>query len=156
MELQNFLSLKNILNLTAFVLMAAGMCYLRLWYTLFLFFGVALLLTLVQRKRSYCYYLCPLGSVQDWMKGRETKKPVKKGSFLWIRRVLFLLFWSYLGVVLFVFHESPGLMWSWILRLVIFIMASALIIQEWIGKRSWCSHFCPLGNVLQLLVKRKS
>lgn len=42
------------------------MCVLKLWYTLFAFFVLALLLIISLRRRFFCRSICPLGAVQDF------------------------------------------------------------------------------------------
>ncbi|OPL09225.1 MAG: hypothetical protein AVO33_07110, partial [delta proteobacterium ML8_F1] len=41
------------------------MCVLRLWFTLYLVFAIALVLTTLHKKRSYCRHMCPIALAQD-------------------------------------------------------------------------------------------
>jgi len=138
-----------------FVAMFFSMCILRLWFTVFIFFGLALLMTLIQKKRTYCYLICPLGSLQEWVYDEKKKKNRPLPQIPWIRRVLFIIFWLYLIAVLFLFHQEPFTLWSFILKLIVISSFTALLLQEFFGKRKWCSSFCPLGRILHFSIHKK-
>lgn len=141
----------NILKYLSLILMFVGLCFVKLWYVLPVYFIFAIALTFFQKKRNYCSSLCPMGAVQDWLHEENDKKPSNQKhpkKISWLRALFFFIFWGYFAVVLFVFHDSPGNIWYWLVRLTIFSMITAMILQQFVRKRYWCTHLCPLGTVL--------
>lgn len=134
-------------------LVLVSMFFLKLWYTILWVILFAIVMTFTQRKRSYCANVCPIGYIQDRMhKPRETgSKKVSPPSFL--RKVIFLLFWSYLIVSIALFYNRTDLLWANMLQLMLFSLLTALFLQHFYRKRFWCSYVCPVGTVLKEVVK---
>lgn len=55
----------NLPLIAPLAIMFVMMCALKLWFSIFLFFGVGILMTLITGKRRYCRSYCPLGNLQE-------------------------------------------------------------------------------------------
>jgi polyferredoxin len=131
------------------------MCVLRLWFTLYLVFGLAVTLTFFHKKRSYCRHMCPIALAQDT--GYSEKNAVKSFDPGIMKRVglgVVAVFWALL-LGLSGFHVAVGTtaaLWFRILILMWGSLLGSLLIQELYGKRIWCRYFCPLSRLLDFSV----
>lgn len=127
----------------------------------------ATLLSAIVVGRAFCGWICPLGSVQEWLArlsqqltgGRRAWLPLKIPAA--IDRPLRYLKYLVLGVVLWnstsavvpplepfcpyktLFHFEFGSAISW-------SVISIIIIGSLLVERFWCKYFCPLGAILSL------
>ncbi|MFW6344216.1 MAG: 4Fe-4S binding protein [Sediminispirochaetaceae bacterium] len=134
------------------VLMFFMMCILRLWFSLFLLFGFAIVLTLFTGRKNYCAHYCPLGGVQDYYPTRSESRTAPKWASR-LRLPLFVLFWGYLAYVTITSFGDGFLLWRSVLLVMILSMLTALVLQTVFRKRYWCSKLCPLGTVLDGAIK---
>lgn len=136
----------------------AMMCVMRWWFTLYVIFAAAILLTASLKRRKYCHNLCPMATIQQitYSKGNETRSIPPKTLRL-LRRTVQTLFWVLLfGVSLY--YGAAGrlvLLWHRLLLLMMLSMASAVLLQELYGKRFWCAALCPLGGVLDRVIRAR-
>jgi len=127
----------------------------------------ATLATAVVMGRAFCGWLCPLGSVQEWLArmaqkltgGRKAWLPVKLPPVV-DRPLRYLKYpvlgwalWSSISAVvpplepfcpyktLFHFQLESALSWS----VFVVMIAGSLLIE-----RFWCKYLCPLGAVLSV------
>ncbi len=143
----------NKLNGTFFFwLVFISMCVLKLWFTLLLIFGFAIAITFLQKKRSYCSNLCPVGMIQDQVyseKQGKRKSPVPSI----VRKSVFVIFWAYIFTYIFLLYDQTGLLWAKMLQLMLFSLITSLLLQRLFRKRFWCSQLCPVGSVLTQVVR---
>jgi polyferredoxin len=130
-------------------------------------FAALVLLTLVA-SRGFCGWICPFGSVQEWL-GLLGKKLLKKKfnpTGAWDRRLRYLkyvilagiigLTW-HLGTLVFraydpflaFFHLGMGMdEMPWAYAILAVVLAGSLWIE-----RFFCKYACPLGAVIGLIAK---
>jgi len=140
------------------------MCVLKFWFSVFLFFGYAFLLTTITGKRKYCARQCPLDNLQvvsyrDKENDNERRR-VNKETFIyhlvsskWIMTGVAIVFWGYLIYTLIVFFQNPAALWQRNLLLMLSAAGIALILQQVLYNRVWCTKLCPFGSVLKVVSK---
>gem|GEM_PF-325633 len=134
------------------------MCVLRLWFTLLGIIFFAVIMTFAQKKRSYCYDVCPVGYIQDEIykpkdnniRAKKNKVPVNLSL---LRKAVFIVFWGYLTINITLYYDQTDLLWSKMILIMIFSVFSALFMQYFYKKRFWCSHVCPVGSILNKVVQ---
>jgi len=128
-------------------------------------FAALLLLTLVS-SRGFCGWICPFGSVQEWigLLGRKLFRRWYNPTGAWDRRLRYLkyavlaviigLTW-HLGTLVFrdydpflaFFHLGTGMSeLPWAYAVLGVVLAGSLLIE-----RFFCKYACPLGAVLGIL-----
>ena len=129
-----------VLSGAAFLLM----CVLKLWFTMFVLFSIALLLTLVSGKGIYCLSYCPVGTIQNVL--FEKRKFFRPALLFgrWSRYVTIPLFWGLVAVILITSHRSVPILWVYFLQLMMAMIILAIITQSLFGKRYFCKNMCPL------------
>ena len=135
-----------------------SMCGLRLWFTLLGVILFAVIMTFAQKKRSYCFDVCPVGYIQDEiykpkaksLRGEEEKIPVNPSL---LRKAVFVVFWGYLIINIALYYDQTDFLWSKMILIMIFSVFTALFMQYFYKKRFWCSHVCPVGSVLNKVIK---
>lgn len=121
------------------------MCMLRVWYAIFLFFAFGLYLTFKNKDKTFCASYCPMGAMQDLSAVKGPRKFLKlpKG----VKPAVMIVFWGLIAAaVIFEFGNSVGI-WLSLFRLVLFIAALSLILQNFYANRTWCTALCPMGTV---------
>jgi len=151
---------------TAYLYLTSGTFVLRVGYSNFIMlFG--LIIMGVVLKSGFCGWICPLGTVQEWL-GNLGKKLFRDKKFIpenvdrygrYIKYPLFILiiiatiisgrmiFRDYDPFISF-FHMGFGeLPWTAYLVMFIVLIGSLFVI------RFWCRYFCPLGVIVGLIGK---
>ncbi len=123
----------------------ALMCVVRLWYTMFLLFGFALVMVLLHGKNTYCAHYCPLGTLQDAMGEKSPRVRPFPGVRL-LKYLLIPLFWAAVIYTTVVFQRDGVRLWVWMLRIMVSMFFLAMVLQEWLGRRFFCVHLCPLRH----------
>lgn len=126
-----------------------------LWY-LILFAGMSL--PLLTGKNIYCFWLCPFGGLQEIINklcGVKYRLKIAEG----FRYIRYLLLW--LGIFLVIAANNPtkgniepfstifgfkGTTFEWIKLIAVLVLAV-------FSYRFWCRYFCPVGALLDLLLK---
>lgn len=124
----------------------------KLWYTILWVILFALIMTVAQRKRSYCANVCPIGYFQDRMY-QPKKQPRLTKAKPWLKRVVLFLFWAYLLVSIALYYSKPALLWVLMLQVMVFSLIVAITLQSTFRKRFWCSQLCPVGTTLHGVVR---
>lgn len=129
-------------------------CVLKLWYAPLIFFALSLILALILKKRSYCYYFCPTGTVADFFfdPKNQTKKVRAFPASAVIPALVFLIFWGFAAGVILSDLESFT-RWRLFFYFAWAVVALSAGLQWFFGKREWCASLCPLGRVQGWIVK---
>lgn len=135
---------------------------------LWTFFGVSLVTITIGA--AFCGYLCPLGSVQDWI-GCIGKKTFKKKYNRFVgRKVDNILGYMRYGVLLIIMVQTTRMLtlvfqrvdpyyalfhfWTGDVFISAILVLGAILILSLFVERPWCRWFCPFGalqGVMQLL-----
>ena len=148
--------IKNLGALITFLAMFSVFCILRMWLAIPLVFLFAFGMTLISGKRNYCSHYCPMGYIQDSFytePKNEQKKKLSKKIINILSIIVFIIFWNYLFYYVGKLYDSPQLLWPRIFILIISSGITAIISQKYIKKRFWCAHLCPVGKILNLILK---
>lgn len=120
----------------------------------------ALVIVLALGKNVYCYWLCPFGTLQELM-AKVGGKQVKCRQIVWkpLKNLKYILTWAALMIALLLNNPGlgsyepfatifglQGIGIQWFLPPVV-LLASMFIF------RFWCNYFCPVGVVMELLVR---
>ncbi|MBI9010602.1 MAG: 4Fe-4S binding protein [Clostridiales bacterium] len=127
------------------------MCILRSWYTIYLIFAVATYMTLKFKNRKFCGIYCPMGTLQDIVYDKGMKPANKKHYIKWFS----FTFWLLLGFITAFFWHEKTLLWYRLLIFMFFSAFIALFMQITKGKRYWCTNLCPMGNVMEIIIKER-
>jgi ferredoxin len=150
-----------------YVYLVHGQFLHRIHPTSFVVLGAVLLVTLLSR-RAFCGWICPFGTLQEWLR-RVGKKLSRRrmepppwldrslrylkyvvllsavGGAWYVGTLVFRTYDPYLA--LFDFGESLSITWPGYVILVVVIVGALAI------ERVWCRYACPLGALLGLLSK---
>lgn len=140
---------RRTIQLGSLAFMFVLLCVLRLWFAIFVFIGAGILMTVILRRRTYCGLICPMGTLGELTD--QQKQKGLKGRYLWIP--VFVLFFGYIGYVLFTYNGYEQAIWYYLLRLVIAIAILSILVQLSYKKRTWCTRLCPVGIILSVLSK---
>jgi ferredoxin len=116
---------------------------------------------------AFCSYLCPLGSVQEWI-GRAGRRVFKKGYNRFVSpgldRMLGYLRYGVLLIILIqttrlftlVFHRFDPYyalfrFWSGDVYLSAIGVLGAVVVLSLFFERPWCRWFCPFGALLGIV-----
>lgn len=138
-----------------------------------LILAIAVLVTVIIFRRSFCGWICPFGTAQELL-GKITKKKYtvpqkvdKYGRFL----KYLILAWIIIGTAWFgtlvfrgydpfmtFFHFGKGILWDYSpdelkahalgFSITILVLLASIFIE-----RFWCKYFCPLGAITAILSK---
>lgn len=149
----------NIIKTTGFQILTISimfllMCFLKLWYAMFIFIGIAFIQTLLTGRKIFCNGYCPLGNMQDLLSDDKVK-PKSFSVHSSVKISLTILFWLLSVIIVYFFRESNSQLWVWFLRLMLVIFSTAYILQIFYGKRTWCKGQCPVGNTMSGYLKIK-
>ena len=127
---------------------------------------IALMLLILVASRGFCGWICPFGSLQEWigMLGKKIFKNKFNPTGAWDRRLRYLKYVILVAIIGFTWHlgtlvfrdydpflaffhlgkEVSELRWAYI------ILGVVLVGSIWID-RFFCKYACPLGAVIGLL-----
>lgn len=144
------------IGLASLLTVFAMMCVLRWWFAVYIIFSFAIVLTTVTRKRRYCHDICPVAFVQGVTYTPKGKTiPLKPETRKRLQWAILILFWGvFFGVtIIYGFQGRFPLLWHRLLLLTVGSLSTAVMLQEIYGKRVWCRYFCPLGKVLDRVIR---
>jgi polyferredoxin len=146
---------------------ATGGTFLRKLHASNLVILAATLATALVMGRAFCGWICPLGTVQEWLARAARRATGGRKAWLPLRlppvldRPLRLLKYGVLGLVIWssasavvpplepfcpyktLFHLQFGSALAWTVLLTM-VVGSVLV------ERFWCRYLCPLGAILSL------
>jgi len=130
------------------------MCMLRLWYAIFLFFAFGLFLTLKNKNKTFCAGYCPMGAIQDLsaVKGPRRFLKLPKG----VKPAVMIVFWGLILSAVILEIGNPVDIWLSLFRLVLFIAALSLLLQNFYANRTWCTTLCPMGTIYTKTIQHSS
>jgi Na+-translocating ferredoxin:NAD+ oxidoreductase RnfG subunit len=125
--------------------------------------GGALLMPLVLRKNLYCSYLCPFGTLQDYTAKLSGFNIVMGKKFEKLAKI-FPLFLTWFALVIIFITSNPALgtyePFATFFRLegegIQWYILPAVVLGSFLLTRFFCRFFCPVGVVLNLLVKSRN
>lgn len=140
----------------------------RIWTSSFLLMAITVLTTLLFG-RVFCSYLCPLGALQEWMRGLGKKIGIKKdlelpvaidryARYLKYFILLFIVYFSYKTGDLFFRNYDPynALMHfgnEYEEKVAAYAILGAVTFSALFSKSWWCRYLCPLGATLAIIKK---
>lgn len=133
-------------------------------YSNFIIFG-ALAVVTVLTGAAFCSWICPLGTIQEWLAGltkrvfgRQFAIPVS------IHRPLRYLRYVVLGLIIYLTVISYKLIFEAydpfkvlfhfkFEETAAFVVFGGIIVASLLVERFWCKYLCPLGAVISILGK---
>jgi len=140
-------------QIASLVVIFVLMCALRLWFSLFLFFVLGLVMTLVKKKKTFCAGYCPMGALQDASNTTDRLKPLKLTKP--IQWIIFILFWGIILIGTWIAMQNPFEAWSFYFKFMVSIAAMSLVLQMFYANRTWCTAMCPMGRTYTWMLKSK-
>jgi len=130
----------------------------------FILLGIILIITLIAGG-VFCGWLCPFGTLQDWIYALR-KKVWKKTIVIPEKVDKYLRYLKYLLLALILYMSTSTLMlwyyefdpyrnfFHWAVETEFtFIAVGFIIITAALIERFWCRYLCPLGAIIQPLSK---
>lgn len=140
----------------------------RIWTSAFILMALTLIVT-VLFGRVFCSHFCPLGALQEWIRGLGRKIGIKKdvelpksvdkyARYLKYPILLFIIYYSYKVGDLFFRNYDPynALMHfgeEFDEKLYAYIILGVVLISALFSKGWWCRYFCPMGAFLGIVRK---
>lgn len=147
------MKIHTITSYISLILIFVLMCILRLWYSMFIFIGFGLILTIIVRKKTFCIAFCPLGTMQD-LTHTQSKKPAKRFKInLVFKWLIYSMFICTIAFIMLKHYPNGATLWFWMLRFMLVVFATAIILQSIYAKRTWCSAACPVGAIMSWELK---
>lgn len=130
-------------------------------------FGALILLTLLF-SRGFCGWVCPFGSLQEWigLLGKKIFKKTYNPTGPWERRLRYLKYVILVAIIAFTWHLGALVFRSYDPFLAFFHLGQGITEMPWayvalgvvlIGslkyERFFCKYACPLGAVIGILGK---
>lgn len=141
---------RRTVQIASLILMFIFMCIVRLWYSIFIFIGLGIVMTLILGKRTYCGAFCPMGTIGELVDQQREKG--LNGRYLWLP--VFLFFFGSIAFILLTYQGYDQVIWYYLLRLVFIITIFSILIQLAYKKRTWCTRLCPVGIILSVISKK--
>lgn len=129
-----------------------------------LMLAVALLMPWLGRKRHYCNWVCPFGSLQELAARLPLlpKVPCGPKVYKWMRRVrmgvlavLLLSLWTGVGAFLLDYEPFTAFMLV-SASPVVLVLAGTFVVASLFVPNLWCKCCCPVGALLDLSEDDKS
>ena len=133
-----------------------------------LILAVGIIATAIFFKRAFCGWICPFGTVQEFL-GKITKKKItipekidKYAKYIkYAVLILILVGTAVTGTLVFrnydpfitFFHFGSGVLWGTAETTGVYIAFSIIVITLLLSifiERAWCRYFCPLGATISL------
>lgn len=148
--------------------LATGQYLQRIYASSFILMIIVSILTLLFG-RVFCSYLCPLGALQEWMRGLGKKIGIKKNFELPRSFDKYLRYLKYL--ILFViiyfsfkfgdlvfraydpFNALMHLGEEFDAKIFGYSILGVLLLTSLFAKNWWCRYFCPMGAILGIIRK---
>lgn len=140
----------------------------RIWTSSFILMAITILVTLFFG-RVFCSYFCPLGAIQEWLRGLGRKIGIKKdvelptavdkyARYLKYLILIFIAYYSYRVGDLFFRNYDPynALMHfgnEFEEKMFAYGILGAVAISSLFSKSWWCRYLCPMGAFLGVIKK---
>lgn len=153
---------------TLYTLLASGKLLPKLHESTLIITGLILIISLLFGK-AFCGWICPLGTVQEWI-GKVGRKLFKTryNSFISPRVHKFLSFGPYIILLLTLYatattaklafldfdpYHALFSFWTGEVALYSIIILVLILLASLVIERPWCKYLCPLGIVLGITNK---
>lgn len=140
----------------------------RIYTSSFVLFGIVFALT-VLFGRVFCSHLCPLGALQEWIRGLGRKIGIKKDLELpkQVDKYARYLKYVILFVIIFFSFQAGDLVFraydpfnalmhlgeEFEEKVLGYSILAVLLAVSLFSKNWWCRYFCPLGAALGIIRK---
>ena len=120
----------------------------------------AILTAFLMRKNLYCYGICPFGNFQEFnYKVIGVNITLSKPVFKYMKNLVYVITWLALVIILLTknpalgsYEPFPTLFSFQGLEIQWFILP-AVVIGSFVLNRFFCRFFCPVGVILNLIIK---
>ncbi len=118
---------------------------------------LVILLTYLLLGRAFCSWVCPMGTVLEWLDRVPLKRALRKGLPAWIRwLVAFLLLGlsALFGISLFEWMSPQATFMRSLLfgaGVELMIVVAVVGFELFVLRRGWCRSLCPAGAAFSLL-----
>jgi len=140
----------------------------RIWTSSFILMVITIITT-VLFGRVFCSYLCPLGALQEWIRGLGRKIGLKKdielpvvvdkyARYLKYFVLVFIIYYSYKTGELFFRDYDPynALMHfgnEYEEKVIAYVILAIVLLSALFSKNWWCRYLCPLGATMAIIKK---
>ncbi len=140
----------------------------RIWTSSFILMVITILTT-VLFGRVFCSYLCPLGALQEWIRGLGRKIGIRKdielpevvdryARYLKYLILIFIIYYSYKTGDLFFRNYDPynALMHfgnEYEEKVIAYAILGVVLFSALFSKNWWCRYLCPLGATMAIIKK---
>jgi polyferredoxin len=140
----------------------------RIWTSSFILMALTIVVTALFG-RVFCSYFCPLGAIQEWIRGLGRKIGIKKdielpklidkyARYIKYLFLLFVVYYSYKVGDLWFRNYDPynALMHfgnEYEEKMFAYGILGAIVVGSLFSKNWWCRYFCPLGATLAIIKK---
>ena len=153
----------RMLSMAQFTMWVTGGIPLAAQWLMLLIFLLAVLLPMITGKAYYCAWLCPMGAAQSLLgevnKKHKLKLSPKLVKWLQILRTAILLFGLLaMGIGLsfdFADIEAFTIFRPQSAPIVALVLAILSLVLSVFVARPWCRFLCPLGEMLEMVRKKK-
>lgn len=140
----------------------------RIYTSSFVLMGIVILLTLIFG-RVFCSFFCPLGAIQEWIRGLGRKIGIRKDLELpiWLDKYARHLKYVILFVIVYFSYKAGDLVFrgydpfnalmhlgeEFEEKIVGYSILAAVSVSALFSKNWWCRYFCPLGAAMGIIKK---
>ena len=151
-----------------FTYITTGQYLQRIYTSSFVLMGIVILLTLVFG-RVFCSFLCPLGAIQEWIRGLGRKIGIKKDLELPVLIDKYARYLKYviLAVIVYFSYKTGDLIFrgydpynalmhlgeEFDEKIAGYAILAVVLVSALFSKNWWCRYFCPLGAALGIIRK---
>lgn len=148
--------------------LSTGQYLQRIYTSSFILMGIVILLTLVFG-RVFCSFLCPLGAIQEWIRGLGKKLGIRKDLELpiWLDKYARYLKYVILAVIVYFSYKTGDLIFrgydpfnalmhlgeEFDEKVAGYSILAALLFASLFSRNWWCRYFCPLGAAMGIIKK---
>jgi NapH/MauN family ferredoxin-type protein len=151
-----------------FTYITTGHYLQRIYTSSFVLMGIIILLTLIFG-RVFCSFLCPLGAIQEWIRGLGKKIRIKKDLELpvWLDKYARYLKYVILAVIVYFSYKTGDLIFrgydpfnalmhlgeEFDEKVAGYSILAVVLLASLFSRNWWCRYFCPLGAALGIIKK---
>jgi len=151
-----------------FTYVTTGQYLQRIYASSFILLGIIIVLTVIFG-RVFCSFLCPLGAIQEWIRGLGRMLGIRKDLELPAQLDRYARYLKYvvLAVIVYFSYTAGDLVFraydpfnalmhlgeEFDAKIVGYSILGILLVVSLFSKNIWCRYFCPLGAFLGIIRK---